>query len=104
MSTSSGGATSSNGGSTGSGAPKTTADIIGPGGATSGNTNGTHGDKWICLLNYPSAGENVTGVWFSRTSSQFEPSSTNEGPPGSSLDTSQNDITPEFGPTRARVS
>jgi hypothetical protein len=60
----SGGTTGSNGGSTGSGAPKTTADIIGPGGATSGNTNGTHGDSWICLLNYPSAGENVTGAWF----------------------------------------
>ena len=51
--------------STGSGTPKTTADIIGPGGAvTSNNKNGTHGDKWICLLNYPSAGENVTGAWF----------------------------------------
>jgi hypothetical protein len=59
-----GGTAVSNGGTTGGGAPKTTADIIGPGGATSGNTNGTHGDKWICLLNYPAAGENVTGAWF----------------------------------------
>jgi hypothetical protein len=63
-SASTGGTTASNGGSTGVGTPKTTADIIGPGGATSGNTNGTHGDKWICLLNYPAAGENVTGAWF----------------------------------------
>jgi hypothetical protein len=65
--TSNGGSSTATGGtstSTGAGTPKTTADIIGPGGATSGNTNGTHGDKWICLLNYPSAGENVTGAWF----------------------------------------
>ena len=59
-----GGTTSGSGTSTGSGTPKTTADIIGPGGATSGNSNGTHGDKWICLLNYPNAGENITGAWF----------------------------------------
>jgi hypothetical protein len=63
-STGTGGTITSTGGSTGSGIPKTTADIIGPGGATSGNVNGTHGDSWICLLNYPKAGENVTGAWF----------------------------------------
>jgi hypothetical protein len=39
-------------------------ELIGPGGATCGATNATHGDGFVCVLNYPSAGPNAVGYWF----------------------------------------
>ncbi|MDP9150997.1 MAG: hypothetical protein M3O36_13790 [Myxococcota bacterium] len=50
--------------STTGGAPANTPDLIGPGGATCGATNATHGDGWMCILNYPSPGANAVGAWF----------------------------------------
>jgi hypothetical protein len=41
-----------------------TVELIGPGGATCGATNATHGDGFICVLNYPSPGANFVGYWF----------------------------------------
>jgi hypothetical protein len=41
-----------------------TVELIGPGGATCGATNATHGDGFICVLNYPRPGANVVGYWF----------------------------------------
>jgi hypothetical protein len=41
-----------------------TVELIGPGTATCGATNATHGDGFICVLNYPNAGPNVIGYWF----------------------------------------
>jgi hypothetical protein len=49
--------------SSGGGVPSTV-ELIGPGGATCGATNATHGDGFICVLNYPSPGANVVGYWF----------------------------------------
>ncbi|HET6147503.1 MAG TPA: hypothetical protein VFH68_08200 [Polyangia bacterium] len=46
------------------GAVARTTELIGPGGATCGATNATHGDGFICVLNYPNAGTNVVGYWF----------------------------------------
>ncbi len=51
------------GGTTGGGVARTT-ELIGPGGATCGATNATHGDGFICVLNYPNPGTNVVGYWF----------------------------------------
>jgi hypothetical protein len=48
---------------TGGGVARTT-ELIGPGGATCGATNATHGDGFICVLNYPNPGTNVVGYWF----------------------------------------
>jgi hypothetical protein len=62
----SGGGTSGTGGGgagTSGGVARTT-ELIGPGGATCGATNATHGDGFICVLSYPSAGTNVVGYWF----------------------------------------
>jgi hypothetical protein len=47
-----------------SGAAASTVELIGPGGATCGATNATHGDGFVCVLNYPSAGPNAVGYWF----------------------------------------
>ncbi|MBV9947701.1 MAG: hypothetical protein JOZ69_12680 [Myxococcales bacterium] len=55
------GAGGDTGASSGAGA---TVELIGPGGATCGATNATHGDGFVCVLNYPSAGPNVVGYWF----------------------------------------
>jgi hypothetical protein len=51
------------GSTTGGGVARTT-ELIGPGGATCGATNATHGDGFICVLNYPNPGTNVVGYWF----------------------------------------
>ena len=48
---------------TGGGVARTT-ELIGPGGATCGATNATHGDGFICVLSYPNAGTNAVGYWF----------------------------------------
>lgn len=58
-----GGAAASGGTSPGGGAT-TTVELIGPGGATCGATNATHGDGFVCVLSYPNAGANVIGYWF----------------------------------------
>jgi hypothetical protein len=62
----SGGGTSGTGGGgagTSGGVARTT-ELIGPGAATCGATNATHGDGFICVLPYPNAGTNVVGYWF----------------------------------------
>jgi hypothetical protein len=78
-----GGTTGTTGGATGSGTGGTaapsgsggsvmttgggvasTVELIGPSAATCGATNATHGDGFICVLNYPSPGPNVVGYWF----------------------------------------
>jgi hypothetical protein len=63
-----GGNTSAAAGNAGSGATTSgaarTVELIGPGPATCGATNATHGDGFICVLNYPAAGANVVGYWF----------------------------------------
>jgi hypothetical protein len=41
-----------------------TVELIGPGTARCGATNATHGDGFVCVLNYPSEGPNVVGYWF----------------------------------------
>ncbi len=41
-----------------------TVELIGPGVARCGATNATHGDGFVCVLNYPSEGPNVVGYWF----------------------------------------
>jgi hypothetical protein len=52
-------------GNTGAGGSATsTVELIGPGEATCGATNATHGDGFICVLDYPSAGPNAVGYWF----------------------------------------
>lgn len=51
------------GAGTGGGVARTT-ELIGPSGATCGATNATHGDGFICILNYPNPGANVVGYWF----------------------------------------
>jgi hypothetical protein len=51
-------------GTTTSGGATSTVELIGPGAATCGATNATHGDGFICVLNYPNAGANVVGYWF----------------------------------------
>ncbi len=55
--------TGGGGAGTGGGVGSTT-ELIGPGGATCGATNATHGDGFICVLSYPNAGTNVVGYWF----------------------------------------
>ncbi len=55
--------TGGGGAGTGGGVARTT-ELIGPGGATCGATNATHGDGFICILNYPNPGANVVGYWF----------------------------------------
>jgi hypothetical protein len=49
--------------SSGGGVPSSV-ELIGPGGATCGATNATHGDGFVCVLSYPSPGANVVGYWF----------------------------------------
>jgi hypothetical protein len=39
-------------------------ELIGPGTARCGATNATHGDGFVCVLNYPSEGPNAVGYWF----------------------------------------
>jgi len=39
-------------------------ELIGPGPSTCGATNATHGDGFVCVLNYPTEGPNVIGYWF----------------------------------------
>jgi len=56
------GATSSGG--TSAGGVARTVELIGPGTARCGATNATHGDGFVCVLNYPSEGPNVVGYWF----------------------------------------
>jgi hypothetical protein len=41
-----------------------TVELIGPGTASCGATNATHGDGFICVLNYPNEGPNAVGYWF----------------------------------------
>ena len=62
--TGAGGTVTNSGGSTTVGTPGTTPDLIGPGGATCGNTNATHADGWMCIFNYPNPGPNIVGAWF----------------------------------------
>jgi hypothetical protein len=59
-----GGALNSGTGGSGAGAVPRTVELIGPGTARCGATNATHGDGFVCVLNYPSEGPNVVGYWF----------------------------------------
>jgi hypothetical protein len=52
------------GGGTTASAVASTVELIGPGTARCGATNATHGDGFVCILNYPSEGPNVVGYWF----------------------------------------
>jgi hypothetical protein len=58
------GAGNAGSGATTSGGATSTVELIGPGAATCGATNATHGDGFVCVLNYPNAGANVVGYWF----------------------------------------
>ena len=58
------GAGSGGSGGTNAGTTPSTVELIGPGGATCGATNATHGDGFVCVLNSPSPGPNVVGYWF----------------------------------------
>ena len=59
------GSSGTGGGSAGtSGGVARTTELIGPGAATCGATNATHGDGFICVLPYPNPGTNVVGYWF----------------------------------------
>lgn len=61
----SGGAPVGSGGlAAGGGSAARTVELIGPAPSTCGATNATHGDGFVCVLNYPSAGPNVVGYWF----------------------------------------
>lgn len=53
-----------NGSETTTGGVARTVELIGPGTAPCGATNATHGDGFVCILNYPSEGPNVVGYWF----------------------------------------
>jgi hypothetical protein len=60
-----GGSGATNPGTGGSGAGiARTVELIGPGTARCGATNATHGDGFVCVLNYPDEGPNVVGYWF----------------------------------------
>jgi hypothetical protein len=61
--TSAGAANAGSGGTTGGGVTSTV-ELIGPSAATCGATNATHGDGFICVLDYPNPGPNVVGYWF----------------------------------------
>jgi hypothetical protein len=52
------------GGTSGTSAIARTVELIGPGTARCGATNATHGDGFVCVLNYPSEGPNAVGYWF----------------------------------------
>ncbi|MEO8180732.1 MAG: hypothetical protein ABI895_18010 [Deltaproteobacteria bacterium] len=58
------GAISPGAGGTSTGGVARTVELIGPGAARCGATNATHGDGFVCVLNYPSEGPNVVGYWF----------------------------------------
>jgi hypothetical protein len=58
------GGSSANLNSTGTSAIARTVELIGPGTARCGATNATHGDGFVCVLNYPSEGPNAVGYWF----------------------------------------
>ena len=60
----SGGAANAGAGGGNSGGVARTVELIGPGTARCGATNATHGDGFVCVLNYPSEGPNVVGYWF----------------------------------------
>lgn len=60
----SGGATNAGAGGSSAGGVARTVELIGPGTARCGATNATHGDGFVCVLNYPSEGPNVVGYWF----------------------------------------
>ena len=60
----SGGATNPGAGGSSSAGVARTVELIGPGTARCGATNATHGDGFVCVLNYPSEGPNVVGYWF----------------------------------------
>src|SRR5205809_735874 len=75
-------ATNAGAGGTSSGGVTGTVELIGPGTARCGATNATHGDGFVCVLNYPSEGPNVVGYWFDYA---FAPGTCNVGftkPPG----------------------
>jgi len=57
-------ATNAGAGGTSTGGVTGTVELIGPGTARCGATNATHGDGFVCVLNYPSEGPNVVGYWF----------------------------------------
>lgn len=58
-----GGADPGAGGTTAGGVARTV-ELIGAGAARCGAANATHGDGFVCVLNYPSEGPNVVGYWF----------------------------------------
>ena len=58
------GETNPGAGGTTTGGVARTVELIGPGTARCGATNATHGDGFVCVLNYPSDGPNVVGYWF----------------------------------------
>jgi len=60
----SGGATNPGAGGSSAVGLARTVELIGPGTARCGATNATHGDGFVCVLNYPSEGPNVVGYWF----------------------------------------
>jgi hypothetical protein len=60
----SGGATNPGAGGSSAAGFARTVELIGPGTARCGATNATHGDGFVCVLNYPSEGPNVVGYWF----------------------------------------
>jgi hypothetical protein len=63
-SSSGGGSSGGAGSSSGAVTVPATVELIGPTAATCGATNATHGDGFVCVLNYPSAGPNAVGYWF----------------------------------------
>ena len=70
------GATNPGAGGTDTGGVARTVELIGPGTARCGATNATHGDGFVCVLNYPSEGPNVVGYWFDYA---FSPGTCNLG-------------------------